>query len=47
VFDPCVNEKSKKLLYLRFSVGSYEKIAIIDFTQTPNVVLPRDVLNQD
>lgn len=42
VFNPCMNQRSKTMLYLRFKYRELEKVVIYDFSRV-ELVVPRDV----
>jgi hypothetical protein len=44
IFNPCVNHKSRVLLYVRFEYRGIEKILIYDHLTTPVVTLPNDII---
>lgn len=43
VFNPCVNQRAKTLLYLRYKYRELEKVLIYDFSRN-ELVVPRDVV---
>eukprot|EP00347_Sterkiella_histriomuscorum_P012930 403366679 len=43
IFNPCINLKSKRLLYLRYKYREMENVLIYDFSRR-ELVVPRDVL---
>jgi Domain of unknown function (DUF3395) len=42
VFNPCVNPRSKRLLYIRYKYRELEKVVVYDFSRV-ELVIPRDV----
>ena len=44
IFNPCVNHKSRVLLYVRFEYRNIEKIFVYDHLEYPKITLPNDLL---
>ena len=44
IFNPCINHRSRVLLYVKFKYRGIEKIVIYDHKTTPKLVLPNDII---
>ena len=44
IFNPCVNHKSRVLLYVRFEYRNIEKIFVYDHLEYPVITIPNDLL---
>lgn len=44
LFNPCVNQRSKVLVYIKFQYKNIEKILIYDHTEYPVITLPNDLV---
>ena len=44
IFNPCVNHKSRVLLYVRFEYRNIEKIFVYDHQEYPVITIPNDLL---
>ena len=42
IFNPCINEESKTLIYVKYTVKGYERVLIYDF-QFDSLRIPHDV----